>query len=106
MVREASLWELGIWAALWKVNPWGEMRADQRTAIVAAVLANVNRDPSKKPDGYAPRDFMPYLAEDPAAEEKKLEQRLVGLLAPRPRAGMDKAEIKRRRKEMKGRAKS
>lgn len=85
------------------MNPWGEMRADQRTAIVAAVMANANRDPARTPEAFRPSDFMPYLKADPVVEAKKLAERIVASLAPQ-RSGMSKAERSRRRREI-GKAK-
>jgi len=32
---------------------------DFRAAIIASIIANVNRDPKKKPTPYKPQDFMP-----------------------------------------------
>ena len=37
-----------------------EKRADYRSGVVAAILANVNRDP-KKSKPYKPEDFFPSL---------------------------------------------
>ena len=34
-------------------------REDWRMGMVAAVIANVNRNPRKRPRAYKPQDFMP-----------------------------------------------
>jgi hypothetical protein len=60
MVDETDLRELGLWAALWRIDPWGEERADLRSAITSFVIAESKRDPKKKSKPYSPRDFMPY----------------------------------------------
>jgi hypothetical protein len=36
-----------------------DRRADYRAALVASVLANVNRDPKRRSEPYTPFDFMP-----------------------------------------------
>lgn len=51
--------EIAEWMAYYRINPWGEDRADLRSGVVASTIANVNRDPNKgRP--FSPRDFMPY----------------------------------------------
>jgi hypothetical protein len=60
-VRERiSAAELSAWFAYYRLEPWGEERADLRSAIVASNVANSNRDPRKRPEPYAPADFMPF----------------------------------------------
>ena len=43
-----------------------DRRADYRAALVASVLANVNRDPKKRAEPFTPFEFMP----DPWPQEK------------------------------------
>lgn len=50
--------ELSEWMAFSQVEPIGDARADLRTAILAAVIANGSRDTNKKPDPFAPSDFL------------------------------------------------
>lgn len=50
--REFQEWQ--VYHSLW---PLGERRADLRSAIVASVIANVNRGPDAP--AYSPQDFMP-----------------------------------------------
>ena len=45
------------WTAYYEIEPWGEARADYRNGILAATVANVNRDPHTR--AYEPQDFMP-----------------------------------------------
>jgi hypothetical protein len=52
--------ELTNWAAYYEAEPWGEWRADARTAQITAMLANVNRDPKKQPKPYSVQDFMMF----------------------------------------------
>lgn len=50
------------WAALVQRWQWRERRADARAALVAAVIANVNRDPDERPEPFELDDFTPLLA--------------------------------------------
>lgn len=47
------------WQRYAQLEPFGEDRGDLRMGILASVLANVNRDPSRKPDPFKAEDFMP-----------------------------------------------
>jgi hypothetical protein len=85
MLAEMRPSELGEWMAFWQIEPWGDERADLRTAINTAVLANVNRDSKRRPNPFTPKDFMPYYREpepDPALAQRKaldLEKRLLAM---------------------------
>lgn len=57
MLRGTPARVLREWAAYYRLEPWGEDRADARTAIVAAVVHNV----SHRRGGARPvRDFMAH----------------------------------------------
>jgi len=49
--------ELAEWEALYSVEPWGEVRGDLQTALLAAVLANQWREKGKSK--AAVKDFLP-----------------------------------------------
>jgi len=49
------------WVAYYRMNPWGEERADLRTGIVCALTANVHRGKNGK--AYKPTDFLPKYNE-------------------------------------------
>lgn len=51
------------------LEPWGAEREDLRSGIVAATVANVNRDPKKRPRPYTPEQFMPQLGAIPDDDE-------------------------------------
>lgn len=51
--------EFAQWEAFDRVEPFGEDRADLRSAIVACVIANANRDTEKQPQPFKVSDFMP-----------------------------------------------
>ena len=49
--------ELAEWQAYYKLEPWGEERADQRMAQLTVIVANYLRGDGQPFDLY---DFMPY----------------------------------------------
>ena len=55
------------WRAFYRREPWGEWRADLRSADQMALLANINRDP-KKTNAYSFKTFMRdwWADEEPA----------------------------------------
>ena len=56
--REISSREFAEWLAFYRLEPFGEERADLRMAVLAALIANVNRNPKKR-RVFTPEDFMP-----------------------------------------------
>lgn len=80
LARELRPSELGLWAALYSIDPWGEQRGDLRAAIVASLIANVNRDTKRRPEPFRPDDFMPYRQRDARAEQQDLSRRLRAVL--------------------------
>ena len=55
MLREVPSIELAEWMAYYTLEPWGEDRADLRSAIVASLIHNTNAKRSRPV-----RDFMAY----------------------------------------------
>jgi len=53
--------------AYFKLEPFGEDRADLRAGIIASTIANVHRDSKKRRKPYTPQDFMPKF------EQKKVD---------------------------------
>lgn len=66
--------ELGLWQAFWRVDPWGEQRADLRAGMSMALQANMNRDPKRRMKAFSARDFMPYADAPPPAKVDALQQ--------------------------------
>ena len=60
--------EFGYWQAEYQREPWGDFRADLGAGLVAATLANVNRDTKVRPQPYSALDFMPFAREPQAPE--------------------------------------
>lgn len=61
LLARVSSQELTEWMAYSQVEPWGEDRADLRSGIVAATVANAHRDKKKKHSPYKARDFIPQF---------------------------------------------
>lgn len=57
--------EISEWMAYYRLEPFGEERADLRSGIIASILANVHR--KKGAAAFGPEDFM-YRAEQPEAK--------------------------------------
>ena len=71
LLSEISSRELSEWMAYERLEPFGEKRADLRSAIVASTVANTARDEKKRRRPYTPEEFMPaFQAED---EEEAIE---------------------------------
>jgi hypothetical protein len=56
LLREMTAQELLEWQVLERLDPYGQLREDYRTAQVCAVLANVNRGKTTPP--YRVEDFL------------------------------------------------
>jgi hypothetical protein len=76
MLKDLSVRECGLWAALWEIDPWGEERADLRNAITSYVIAEQKRQPKVRSTPYKPTDFMPYAQKDEKALSRDLSSRL------------------------------
>jgi len=59
MLGRMSSAELTEWMAFYQLEPFGPERGDLQAGIVAATVANVNRDPKKQKRAFEARDFMP-----------------------------------------------
>lgn len=63
--------EFAEWMAFYRIQPFGERRADFRFGSLQALMANVNRDPKKSkeftPDMFTP-DFEKALDEQEAQD--------------------------------------
>lgn len=71
--------EVAIWEAAHAAEPWGEVRADMASGIVAATIANVNR--GKDTPAFTPSDFMPFHERqqpEGAAHDLETIKRLTG----------------------------
>lgn len=62
--------ELTEWMAFYQMEPFGAERGDLQAGIVAATVANVNRDPKKQKKPYSAQDFMPKFQGGAGKTEK------------------------------------
>lgn len=63
MLEQMTPTQFFEWAAYFEMDPFGESRADLRSATIASLIANVNRDPKKRKP-YEVTDFMPKFGQD------------------------------------------
>ena len=63
--------------AYYNIEPFGEYRADIRSAIVACVIANVNRGKNKP--AYKVEDFMPKFEPPKQMSDDEIRNVLKGL---------------------------
>ena len=59
LLAETTSAELTEWIAFYQLEPFGPERGDLQAGIVAATVANVNRDAKKQKKPYSAQDFMP-----------------------------------------------
>lgn len=61
--------ELLLWQALYRVEPWGEIRADFRNASQMALSAEMKRDRKRRGKPFQVAEFMPkWWGEDDTPE--------------------------------------
>lgn len=60
--------EFSEWMAYAEIEPFGEERADLRSGIIAATVANANRNPKKRRRPFKPIDFVPHFEERAVVE--------------------------------------
>lgn len=72
-MRELSSWQISEWIAYYGLEPFGEERSDLRAGIVAATVANVNRDAKRRRDAFRPEEFMPKFGEGRKTEDEGRE---------------------------------
>ncbi len=63
MLRSMSSRLLTEWLAYYSLEPFGDEWP--RTALLASLIAEVNRDPDKRSEPFTPEDFMPKFEEEP-----------------------------------------
>ncbi len=57
--------EITEWMAFYQLEPFGEIRADIRSGVIAATFANAHRAQHTQP--FTPEDFMPFIERPRAA---------------------------------------
>jgi len=56
--------------AFYQLEPFGDMRADLRSGVIASTFANANR--AKHARAFSPEDFMPFVERAEAQDETRL----------------------------------
>ena len=67
------------WAAFFGLEPFGYEIENWRTGQVCSLIANVNRNPKKKPDPYKPKDFMPKSRHKKKMKWQDIQQTIRGV---------------------------
>lgn len=57
----------------YNTDPWGDWRADIRSAQIVATLANIHRDPDKHSEPYKITEFMAFERNMPKPEKDSSE---------------------------------
>lgn len=91
--------EFTEWQAFYRLEPFGDLVADERHGVAVSVLANINRDPSTRPEPFRGRDFIhwrdngereneaePILLDDAVAQSNLIRAAIFGV-APKLKAG-------------------
>ncbi len=73
--------QLAEWIAYYRMEPWGEDRADLRSGIVASTMANINRKKGASP--FKPEDFMPRFdkKKETVPDTQKIREAMTRLVA-------------------------
>lgn len=87
--------EFSEWQAFARLEPFGEERADLRSAIVAAVIANTQRNPKKRAKPFEVQDFMPRFEADGAGKEPMSTEAMLNVVQELNAAFGGKDERKR-----------
>lgn len=70
LLETISAEELEEKIELYRLDPWGEWRADWRAGQIAATIANVNRRKGSK--AFEPSDFMPEFGRRETEQPKSM----------------------------------
>jgi hypothetical protein len=61
--------ELSEWMAFYQLEPFGDFRADYRSALMTSTFANAHRHKDSPP--FSPEDFMPFIERQPSMSDAK-----------------------------------
>jgi hypothetical protein len=61
--------ELSEWMAFYQLEPFGDFRADYRSALATSTFANAHRQKDSPP--FKPEDFMPFIEKVSTASDGK-----------------------------------
>lgn len=83
--------ELAEWRAFYDLEPFGDLRNDFRTGILASIISNMFREKRDKP--LTPVDFMihqdakPNRSSDPGTRRESQEKMIEALKTIKPTGG-------------------
>ena len=64
-----------------QIEPRGQWRKDMRAVVVAATIANVNRDQKKHPSAYQPTDFIPEFGPREPMDEEAIKAKALAVFS-------------------------
>lgn len=71
--------EFAGWMEFYRLEPWGSDAEWLHTAQVLAMMANVNRDPKRRPSPYTASDFMPHFDAPVMPTPERLHQKVLSI---------------------------
>ena len=70
--------EFGEWLAYYAYDPFGNERGDLRSAVLCALLANINRDSKHHPRPFKTEDFLlKFKGDEPKPQSQDEQKRMV-----------------------------
>ena len=81
LLEQITSRQLGEWIAYYRIDPWGEERADLRSGIVSSTMANINRKKGAK--AFKPSDFMPEFIKqkEDDMDAKQVRQQTIDVMS-------------------------
>ena len=74
LLESFSSQEVAEWMAFSRIEPFGEERADLRSAVVACVIANANRGKNQRP--FKIDDFVLKFGQKKAMSDNEIKRAL------------------------------
>jgi len=97
MLGRMSSTELTYWKAWWRIEPWGEYRADLRAGSVAAPLLNIQL--ARNADKYKASDWLMEFEKPKPQTPDEMKSALRSLAAAgRKKHGKKRKATRRRRR--------
>jgi hypothetical protein len=73
--------EFDRWRQFYDIRPFGETAAYLRSAQTSMMLANINRDAKKHPEGYPLSDFLLFAPEPELPDADEVADKVLGLFS-------------------------
>lgn len=79
--------EHGCWEALYRIEPWGDERADLHSAHIVSTLANIHRDTETAPNPFTLGDCLLRFGEEsgppPEPSQEEVEAKIIEFMRAR-----------------------